>query len=208
MELSINFAHSLGPYDNLLNKWCTNYFCHCECSVKVDCGVFRVLIDSVIDSAYDPTMLASIQNRIRNCTGDLDIAFFILFNSKFTIRFLNNLSEEPFLRIPEAPIYECVTLNFELEKGYDILRWNLVQLGKDYDIPRAVCLLLPVTLKQVGTPERFFCSQLMMHMIKDNDIFDTSECNVDHMNPDNVYQFLNEKKPDENPEDPEVKAEE
>lgn len=190
MEFSINFAYSVGPYDNLLNKWCTTRFCHCESSIVIDACVFRCMIESVIDDCFDPKLLESIKSRVKEYEGKLDVAFFILFGGKMNVRFLTNLAEDPFFRTPEAPVYECIKMNLELEQAYDLVKWNLSRVGIPYDIPRAVLLLFPVTLRQQGEPSSFFCSQLIMHMLRDNNLSDTSEYDINHMTPDDVYRFL------------------
>jgi hypothetical protein len=79
----------------------------------------------------------------------------------------------------------------DIEIGYSVIKWNLKNLGRGYDIPRAVCLLLPFTMKTDKTvkPEKFFCSQLVMHMLVDCELFQTGQ-NIDHMTPDNVFTFL------------------
>ena len=189
--VSINFAYPLGPYDNLLNNWCTSVFCHVEASFEINAGVFRILIGMCMDDAYDTRALKTLVNTLKGHKGMLNVGFYILFGECFTVRFLSKNNAEPFLRTPASPVYEtCVLPLKSVDDYHSLICWNIRNLGKQYDIPRAVCVLLPVTLGTPPVMDKFFCSQLIMHMGRDNNLFDVGDLNIDHVTPDDVYRFL------------------
>ena len=79
-----------------------------------------------------------------------------------------------------------------------IIGYNLRQLGKSYDIPRAILLLSSVTLRLQGEPDQFFCSQLVMHTLKHAELYidDINQLvDINHMTPVNVYDWLSNRKP-------------
>ena len=77
---------------------------------------------------------------------------------------------------------------------YNVIKWNIRMLGRSYDIPRAILLLTPFSIPPGQRPEKFFCSQLVMYMIKENEIFSVEDTyDIDHMKPDDVYEWLAQK---------------
>ena len=39
-------------------------------------------------------------------------------------------------------------------------------------------------------PKKFFCSQMMMYMLKTQKLFTVKDVNINHMKPDDVYAWL------------------
>lgn len=190
MNIDINFAQPVQIYDNFLNR-CAGKFCHVEASVKIDIGQFRVLIDSNIQNAYSPSTCQNILNNTKDMKGEKTIAFYILFGGIMSIRFLDDENEDPFFKSIDPAIYDVISLPVSEEKFYDVVVWNIKHLGRSYDIPKALCSVTPFFPFENNNVEKFFCSQLIMHMIKDNGIIQVKkEINIDHMKPDAVYEFL------------------
>ena len=193
MEICINFALPIECYDNMLNK-CAGRFCHVETSLTIDVSMLRFLFDAVLEKSYAPNLCQSIVNNLKNKQGEITVAFYILFGDILSMRVLDDKEENVFYQPPTESIYETVTLTLEEEKMYDVIKWNICMLGRNYDIIRAVLLLSPITFSSPERPEKFFCSQLIMYMLKENNIINIEDSlNIDHMKPDHVYQWLVEK---------------
>lgn len=193
MDLSINFANPVGCYDNLLNK-CAGRLCHVEACVTIDMQVLRVLIDNELNDSYSPDICQVILNNTQHMTGEVVVAFYILFGGIFSMRLLTDDNEDEFHKIPKKPIYESLVITLDEDKFHDMIKWNVRMLGRSYDIPRAVLLLTPFSFPHVDRPESFFCSQLIMYMIKDCEILTVEQdIDIDHMKPDHVYEWLLQK---------------
>lgn len=193
MDLSINFANPIDCYDNILNK-CAGKYCHVECTVKIDVSMLRFLFDTALNECYAPTICQNIINNINNLEGDITVAFYILFGDIFSMRILNDEEENTFLQLPKAPIYEIIKIKLEEEKMYEVIKWNICMLGRNYDITRAVLLLTPISISLNTRPEKFFCSQIIMYMLKENDIVEVEgSLDINHMKPDHVYEWLFQK---------------
>tara|TARA_B100000700_G_C14533859_1_gene618809 strand:- start:48 stop:488 length:441 start_codon:yes stop_codon:yes gene_type:complete len=126
-----------------------------------------------------------------NLEGDVTIAFYILFGDIMSMRILNEHEENSFLQPPKAPIYDVIKIKLEEEKMYEVIKWNIRMLGRKYDIPRAVLLLTPISIPLRDRPEMFFCSQIVMYMLKENTIVKIDDTlDINHMKPDHVYDWL------------------
>jgi hypothetical protein len=195
MYISINFANPLGPYDNYFNR-CAGRYCHVEMTLKIDCQIFRALVDANVSDAHAPEMLQQLLNRSKDYEGDVTVCFFILWGGVVSVRFLSELADDAFFRPPEQPVYDSINVNIkDISELHKLISWQLKHVGRLYDIPRALCLLIPVTIRLDGNPYKFFCSQMLMHMFKDNEMFDTSALvDINHMKPDCVYDWLIEQK--------------
>ena len=194
MELSINFANKVGPYDMFLNKCAPGRFCHVEISTKIETAVFRVMIDNIYDQAYSKEMMDTLLQRTLDITVQtLHVCFYIMWGGVVSIRFLNTLSDDALMRPPEEPVYDTVVIPMDIDKFEQVVSYNLRQLGRAYDIPRAVLLMSHFTLRTPGPPEKFFCSQLVMHMFMECGIYVESIRllnDINHMTPTDVYDWL------------------
>ncbi len=198
MDLKVSFARPLGPYDMLWNR-CTGKFCHVELSIELNKDLFRVIVDSNVSEAYNPSILEGILKRTENCElKRLNVCFYVMWGDTVSIRYLNELSDDPLMSPPSGPVYETISLPLEMEEIQKIVGYNLRQLGKPYDIPRALLLFSSVTLRLSGEPDQFFCSQLVMHTLKHGGLY-VDEINllkdINHMTPVNVYDWLTNQKP-------------
>ena len=193
MEVSINFANPIACYNNLLNK-CAGKLCHVEVSFEVDVAVLRVLIDMQMEDCYSPSVCQNILNNTEKLRGNITVAFYILFGGVMSMRILSDEEDDDFFKMPKAPVYETVTLMLELEKYHELIGWNIKMLGRTYDIPRAVLLLTPFSYPTNSRPESFFCSQLIMYMIKEVNLLPVEDTlDIDHVKPDHVYAWLLQK---------------
>jgi len=198
MDLKVSFARPVGPYDMLWNK-CVGKFCHVEMSVEMDKDLFRVMVDSNIEQAYSPKTLEDILTRTKDTElKTLNVCFYVMWGDVVSVRFLTNLHDNPLMSPPRGPVYENVTLQLEVEELQTIVGYNLRQLGKPYDIPRALMLLSHITIRLDGEPDKFFCSQLIMHTLLNSGLY-VDEIkqlkNINHMTPTNVYDWLTKQKP-------------
>lgn len=193
MDLKVSFARPVGPYDMLWNK-CTGRFCHVELSIELDRDLFRVMVDTNISTAYNPSTLEGIMKRTKvSDLKKLNVCFYVMWGEVVSLRYLSELSEDPFLSPPTQPVYETITIPMELEEMQSIIGYSLRQLGKPYDIPRAILLFSHVTLRIEGEPEQFFCSQLIMHTLKEAGIYKNeieALKDINHMSPVAVYEWL------------------
>ena len=187
MNLNVHFAKPVKVYDSMFNK-CVGRYCHTEISLELDAGLLAVIIDSCIEDAYAPTELESLLKRVRTKKGMLHLCFYILWNDKVSVRFYNDMAGDEFNN-PTPEVYDTITLELgDIETLKNFVSYNLRQLNKPYDIVRAIALFLPITLRLEEEPSRFFCSQLVMHSLKQIGI--TSNTNINHMKPDDVYDWL------------------
>ena len=193
MDLCINFANPVECYNNFLNK-CAGKFCHVEVTTIIDVSMLRFLLDSQMDDCYAPEQCQTVLNNIKQLQGEIIVAFYILFGDVMSIRILNKNEENTFLQPPTSPIYETLTLTLDEEKMYEVIKWNIRMIGRSYDIPRAVLLLTPFSYPTSDRPEKFFCSQVIMYMLKENNLLEVEDTlDMDHMKPDHVYEWLVQK---------------
>lgn len=199
MDLLINFAKPVGPYDMAWNK-CVSTYCHVEISIELEKDLFMVLIDSNVSSAHNPTMLETLLKRLRRSRlKKVHVCFYIMWGDVVSIRFLDDLNEDPLMRPPEPPIYDKIEVPLTMEQMQSVVGYSLRQLGKPYDIPRAILLLTSITLRTDPNvvPSNFFCSQLVMHTLKAAGIYaeEIKSCrDINHMTPLDVYQWLVDQK--------------
>lgn len=193
MDLWINFANPVACYDNILNH-CAGKFCHVEISVTIDIAVLRVLFDMEMNDSFAPDICQNIINNTKTMKGNKVVSFYILFGGVMSMRILSDGEENEFFKLPSKPVYESVVITLDEEQCHNIIKWNIRMLGRSYDIPRAVLLLTPFSLPHEARPETFFCSQIVMYMIKENDIFNVEDdLDIDHMKPDHVHTWLLQK---------------
>jgi hypothetical protein len=192
-RMNVNFANPVGPYDILWNK-CAGKYCHVEISLKMDTSLFRVLVDTSMDTAYDPAMLQDILSRTKGTTlKTLHLCFYIMWGGVVSLRFLDELSNDALMRPPEPPVYDTIHIPLTEEETHRVVKYNLQHLGRSYDIPRALFLLTAFTLRLNGEPDKFFCSQLVMYTLRDAglhaDAIKQVE-NINHMTPTDVFDWL------------------
>ena len=192
-RMNVNFANPVGPYDILWNK-CAGKYCHVEISLKMDTSLFRVLVDTSMDTAYDPAMLQDILSRTKGTTlKTLHLCFYIMWGGVVSLRFLDDLSNDALMRPPESPVYDTIHIPLTEEETHRVVKYNLQHLGRSYDIPRALFLLTAFTLRLNGEPDKFFCSQLVMYTLRDAglhaDAIKQVE-NINHMTPTDVFDWL------------------
>lgn len=195
MDLHINFAKPVGPYDMTWNK-CVPTYCHVEMSIEIEKDLFSVIVDSNVSSAHNPVILENLLKRLKaSSVKKLNVCFYIMWGDVVSVRFLDELNDDPLMRPPEEPIYDTITIPLEVEQLQKVIGYNLRQLGKQYDIPRALLLLTSFTLRTDTNevPSQFFCSQLIMHTFKHSSLYDISKLkDINHMTPLNVYEWLKE----------------
>ena len=136
---------------------------------------------------------SNILNKTAKHKGDLHVCFYILFGDVVNVRFLTELSDDSFFKPPSQPVYDTVEVKLnDLEALQQLVTWSVCQLGKSYDIPRAVLLMTPFTLRlEEENPEKYFCSQMIMYLFRSQNLFDTTNININHMKPDDVWTWLN-----------------
>lgn len=196
MDLIVSFANPIGPFDLFWNK-CAGKYCHVEISVDIPRELLVSLLESVQDDCFDPERIARLLKRVIEAKDveTLNICFFVLWGEAVDSRFLSKLAENAISRPPEEPTYENIVVPLELEELKNVVQYSLRQVGKSYDIPRALLLFSPLTLRTDDSPEKFFCSQLVMHTFKQLDSYAEdmkSLEDINHMKPDDVYNWLSE----------------
>lgn len=195
MELSVSFANKEGPYNMFLNKCAPGKFCHVEMSTIIETDVFRVIVDNIkSEDAFSPSMLSTLMARTKDVDAKtLHVCFYIMWGDVVSVRFLNTLSNDPLTRPPEEPVYTSISLPLEFDVMEKIITYNLCQIGREYDMPRAILLLSPYTLRLHDVPSKFFCSQLVMHTFVQCNVFPEETENlkdINHMTPSGVYDWL------------------
>lgn len=188
MNVNIHFAKPVSIYDNTINK-CAGRFCHCEVSIELDSDILAVIIDSCIQEAHDPLYLTKLLLKVKKIKKKIHFCFYVLLNEVVSIRFFNDLGDE-FNAPPDDEIYETIKIEVEsIEKLKEYITWNLCQINKPYDLVRAALLFFPVTLRTLDIPDKFFCSQLVMHSLKKLEM-PMPDKDINHMKPDDVYDWL------------------
>lgn len=188
----LNFATPTSIYDNTINR-CVGRFCHVEISLNIDIGHLRVLVDECISDAYSPTICKNVMANTLDMKGIQTVAFYILFGDVVSIRFLSEEHDDLFYQPIQKDIYESVEINMEEDKFFNVVTWNIKHLGRPYDIPRAILCVTPFSTQVIdNNPDRFFCSQMVMYMMKENNLATMENLNIDHMSPNDVYCWLTE----------------
>ena len=186
MNINVHFAKPVSIYNNYINK-CTGKYCHCEVSIQLDAQLFSVIIDSAIKDAYDPNYLELLLKKIKETKGKIHFCFYVLLNDVVSIRFFNPLGDE-FFSPPTEDVYDTIVLETKgIEELKSYITWNLCQLNKPYDLLRGCLLFFPFTLRTEENPNKFFCSQLVMHSLK---VKYSCDRDINHMKPDDVYEWL------------------
>ena len=198
LDMNVNFANPVGPYDLMFNR-CAGKYCHVEISLKMNTDLFRVLVQTSMDEAYDPAMLEDVLKRTKGTSlRTLHVCFYIMWGGVVSVRFLNTLTNDPLMRPPELPVYDTLHVSLNDDEIETVVRYNIKQLGRAYDIPRAVFLLTRFTLRLDGEPKKFFCSQLVMYTFRAAKLYTTSLesiSNINHMSPTDVFEWLSVQKP-------------
>lgn len=185
MELKVHFAKPVSIFDNFINK-CVGKYCHCETSIRIDASLLCVMIDTAISEAYAPSYLEKLLKKMKLLKGKVEICFYILWNDVVSIRFFNRLGDD--FHNPTDEVYDTIVVEINsIEHLKEYIIWNLCQVGKPYDFLSAACLFLPVTLKN-EMPQKFFCSQLVMHGLREIGL--QPDTDINHMKPDDVYEWL------------------
>lgn len=197
MSLNVSFANPIGPYDLLWNR-CVTGFCHVETSIELELHLFRVILQNNKDKSYDKDFVQDLLDRTQNAdVKSVNACFYIMFGDKLDVRFLNPISTDPLMRPPERPVYETISIPVTDTEQEAMVSFLVQNLGRSYDVPRALLLLSAVTLRLEGQPEKYFCSQLVMHTLKVAGIYkdDMARLDINHMTPLNVYTWLSSQKP-------------
>ena len=148
-----------------------------------------VIIDSCIQDAHDPLYLTKLLLKVKKIKKKIHFCFYVLLNEVVSIRFFNDLGDE-FNAPPNDEIYETIKIDVgTIEKLKEYITWNLCQINKSYDLIRAALLFFPVTLRTLDQPDKFFCSQLVMHSLKNLEM-PMPDKDINHMKPDDVYDWL------------------
>ena len=189
LSIQISFARPIGPYDMLWNK-CVGKFCHVDMSMKVDKNIFQVLANNSLEESFHPEVLQSIilQTKKRK-EKRVHVCFYVMWGETVSVRFLDPSHKDPFLHPPSQPTYENITIPVTMDQMHAVLEYNLKQIGKPYDIPRAILLFSWKTLPVHGVPTKFFCSQLVLYALEQLQIFHGPFI-LDHMTPTSVYDWL------------------
>jgi len=190
MLLDVAFALPIGPYRNPIN-FIPDTYCHVELSVHTTADAFRKQLVNHLEDTYSRTDIEALIDRLKKVSGKIIVCFHIHWGDKVACRYLSELIEEPFLRPPEAPVYDVVTLETTLEQQDALIDFYLIHLGKPYDYVRAVLSLFPITLRSPD-PSRFYCAQLVLHSLKAMGM-EFPETNIDHVSPLDVYRLLENK---------------
>jgi len=190
LSIQISFARPIGPYDMLWNK-CVGKFCHVEMSMKVDKNIFQVLANNSLEESFHPEVLQSIILQTKKKKEKrVHVCFYVMWGETVSVRFLDPSHKDPFLHPPSQPTYENITIPVTMDQMHAVLEYNLKQIGKPYDIPRAILLFSWKTLPVHGVPTKFFCSQLVLYALEQLQIFPMDHLSLDHMTPTSVYDWL------------------
>jgi hypothetical protein len=186
MQLDIAFAKPIGPYRNPINYIPPTY-CHVELSFHTTAETFRRQLTQYMEGSYNPANVQKLLNRIRKVKGTIIVCFYINWGETVSCRYLSEIIDDPYLRPPEEPVYDTLKVMMGLEQSDKIVRFYLKHLGKRYDYSRAILSMFPFTFRS-HDPDKFFCSQLVLHSLKEIGIH--YEGNPNHVLPIDVYRFL------------------
>lgn len=186
MQLDIAFAKPIGPYRNPIN-FIPHTYCHVEVSFHTTAANFRRQLTQYMEGSYEPAKIQKLLNRIRKIKGPIIVCFYINWGETVSCRYLSEIIDDPYLRPPEAPVYDTLKVTMNLEQSDQLVKFYLRNLGKRYDYSRAILSLFPFTLRN-HNPDKFFCSQLVLASLKEIGI--EYKGNPNHVLPIDVYRFL------------------
>jgi len=186
MQLDIAFAKPIGPYRNPIN-FIPSTYCHVEVSFHTTAANFRRQLTQYMEGSYEPAKVQKLLNRIRKIKGPIIVCFYINWGETVSCRYLSEIIDDPYLRPPEAPVYDTLKVTMNLEQSDQLVKFYLRNIGKKYDYCRAVLSLFPFTLRS-HDPNKFFCSQLVLASLKEIGI--EYKGNSNHVLPIDVYRFL------------------
>ena len=186
MQLDIAFAKPVGPYRNPIN-YIPSTYCHVEVSFHTTAETFRRQLVQNMEGSYKPAKVQKLLNRIRKIKGSIIVCFYINWGDTVSCRYLSEIIDDPYLRPPEEPVYDTLKVMMDLEQSDKIVKFYLKHLGKSYDYSRAILSLFPFTFRS-NDPNKFFCSQLVLHSLQEIGI--EYEGNTNHVLPIDVYRFL------------------
>ena len=186
MQLDVSFAKPVGPYNSPLN-YIPRTYCHVELSFHTTATTFRRQLTQYIEGSNSPGDVQVLLNRIRRYHGKLIVCFYINWGETVSCRYLSELVTDPYLRPPEKPVYDSIPVKVSIKQSDELTKFYIQNLGKAYDYFRACLSMCPVALRSAN-PNRFYCSQLVLHSLKSTGI--EFDCNIDHVSPLDVYKLL------------------
>ena len=186
MQLDVSFAKPVGPYDNLMNR-IPNTYCHVEVSFHTTAERFRRQLVQYIEGSYSPKDVQELMNRIRRVKGKIVVCFYINWGETVSCRYLSELVADPYLRPPEAPVYDIIPIKMTVEQEDKLVQFYVKNIGKAYDYQRAIVSLCPIGFRG-NDPNRFYCSQLVLYALREMGM--EIDCDINHVSPLDVYQLL------------------
>jgi len=173
--LYASFVRPEGVYNSWFNRFAAaatgGPFCHSE-------FIFRWSNDQL------KQVLGRVKGlgRLRNRTGPVDIAVYIIWGDVVRYRVLTGYS--PFWTVPERDMQR---IDITWESELNTITWLGNQLGAPYDKTGALLSHLPWRKRSLAY-DRYFCSQLMacalqrLHMVQ--------QCNPGHVTPNSLHRLL------------------
>ena len=186
MQLDVAFAKPIGPYNNPINHIVRPY-CHVEVSFHTTAETFRKQLAEVEADSTRSQSLELATKRISKIKGKIAVCFFINWGGVVSLRYLSDMIDDPYLRPPEAPVYDVVPIEMTLDQSEKLVKFYLNSLGKEYDYARAILSLCPITLRTVNE-NKFYCAQLVLRSLESMGM--KFECDVNHVTPQDVHKLL------------------
>ena len=173
--LYASFVRPEGIYSGWFNKFAAfatrGGFCHSE-------FVFRWSQDELQQVLSRVKGLASLRNK----TGPVDIAVYIIWGDIVRFRVLTGYSQ--FWSVPER---DMIHIDTSWENELNTVTWLSNQLGKPYD--KVGALLSPFSWRNKNnTYDNYFCSQLMVCALQRLNMI--QYCNPGNITPNSLFRIL------------------
>jgi hypothetical protein len=185
--LSISFYKPVEYFSNFFNRFVTwmtaGDFCHCELVIHTTptdiMNTVKKIYKNAQENTYAPEDCARILQQIESnffstefrksmqSTDSIVIAFSQLWGAPSTVRVLNKVSHDSWLKIPDESTADTIEMrtinNITSEQLNETLHFSIEELGKNYDSSGALCSWVPWTSEEPKREyESYFCSEFVV----------------------------------------------
>lgn len=185
--LSVSFYKPKEYFSNFFNRfvsWLTaGDFCHCELVIHTTPTEIMNTVKNIYKDAqenkYAPEDCARILQQIESnffstefrksmqSSDSIVVAFSQLWGTPSTVRVLNKVSHDSWLKIPDESTKDTIEMrtiqNITSEQIQKSLHFSIEELGKNYDSSGALCSWMPWTSEEPKREyESYFCSEFVV----------------------------------------------
>ena len=185
--LSISFYKPKEYFSNFFNRfvsWMTaGDFCHCELVIHTTPTEIMNTVKNIYKKAQEQKYAAEDCARIlqqiesnffstefrksMQSSDSIVVAFSQLWGTPSTVRVLNTVSHDSWLKIPDQSTKDTIEMrtvdNITSQQLNETLHFSIEELGKNYDSSGALCSWMPWTSEEPKREyESYFCSEFVV----------------------------------------------